>query len=60
MTEHFFNCPYCWKRISMLFDPSVSKQNYVEDCENCCNPIEIDVAFENEELVNFESSKLGQ
>jgi len=50
MNEHFFQCPYCWEEISMLLDPSLS-QTYIEDCEVCCNPIEIDVVFENNELV---------
>lgn len=41
LEEHFFTCPYCWQQISMLLDLSVSEQSYVEDCENCCNPIAI-------------------
>lgn len=52
MNEHFFQCPYCWKEISMLLDPSAS-QTYIEDCEVCCNPIEIDVVFENSELISL-------
>ena len=54
MLEHFFQCPFCWEEISMLLDPSVSDQTYVEDCEICCNPIEIHAKFENQELVFFE------
>ena len=37
--EHFFNCPYCGKNISMLVDTSVSPQQYIEDCSVCCAPI---------------------
>ncbi|UMB54659.1 CPXCG motif-containing cysteine-rich protein [Lutibacter sp. A64] len=51
MKEHFFQCPYCWKEISMLFDTSVSNQTYIEDCEICCNPIEINPVFNHSELV---------
>ena len=29
----------------MLLDPSIQQQNYVEDCEICCNPIEISSQF---------------
>ncbi|MBT5323479.1 MAG: CPXCG motif-containing cysteine-rich protein, partial [Campylobacteraceae bacterium] len=36
MIEHFFTCPYCWERISMLLDPDMSGEEYVEDCEVCC------------------------
>lgn len=59
MFEHFFQCPYCWEEISMLLDPSIS-QTYVEDCEVCCNPIEIRVKFEEGDLVSFQATELGQ
>ncbi len=54
--EFFFNCPYCWSEISMLFDLSVRTQTYVEDCEVCCNPIEIHYQVEDGEIVVFEAS----
>jgi len=54
MLEHFFQCPYCWETISMLLDDSIANQTYIEDCETCCNPIEIQVTFENTNLVLFE------
>jgi hypothetical protein len=60
MEEHHFQCPYCWEEISMLLDPSVSRQAYVEDCEICCNPIEVYVRFEQEELLEFEVRNLEQ
>lgn len=60
MTEHFFQCPYCWENISMLLDPSVKEQRYIEDCENCCNPIEISVKFQAGELQEFEVRSIEQ
>ncbi|WKK64577.1 CPXCG motif-containing cysteine-rich protein [Lutimonas zeaxanthinifaciens] len=60
MEEHFFQCPYCWEEISMLTDPSVAEQILVEDCEVCCNPIEINIAFDQGVMVRFESKDLGQ
>jgi hypothetical protein len=54
MEEHYFQCPYCWQDISMLFDSSIGMQKYIEDCEVCCNPIEIIVVYENSELVSLE------
>ncbi|WP_298791842.1 CPXCG motif-containing cysteine-rich protein [uncultured Allomuricauda sp.] len=60
MFEHFFQCPYCWEEISFLLDSSVNTQTYVEDCEVCCNPIEVTPIFENNELLNFEVRELGQ
>lgn len=60
MDEHFFQCPYCWEEISFLLDSSVSKQTYVEDCEVCCNPIEVSMTFEDQALIAFEARELGQ
>ncbi|MCW5518747.1 CPXCG motif-containing cysteine-rich protein [Aureitalea sp. L0-47] len=59
MEEHYFQCPYCWEEISMLLDPSES-QTYVEDCEVCCNPIELRVTFENGMLIAFEAVSIEQ
>ncbi len=44
----------------MLLDSSVPAQTYVEDCEVCCNPIEISARFVNQELVEFDPKELGQ
>lgn len=60
MIEHIFQCPYCWEEISMLLDASVNRQTYIEDCEICCNPIEISVYFEANELYKFEAQSIEQ
>lgn len=59
LEEHFFTCPYCWQRISMLLDLSVPEQAYVEDCEVCCRPLRIHYAVEDETLVAFEATPDG-
>lgn len=41
-------------------DASVIQQTYVEDCEVCCNPIEVMARFENDQLMAFEANELGQ
>jgi len=51
--EHYFFCPYCGEEISMVLDLSVRRQTYVEDCEVCCNPIEISYRAEEDELSSF-------
>lgn len=60
MIEHFFSCPYCWENISMLLDSSMSTQSYIEDCEVCCNPIEVKVEFLDLELVDFQANSIEQ
>jgi transcription elongation factor Elf1 len=51
--EHFFICPYCGEEISMMLDLSVRRQAYVEDCEVCCNPIEISYTVDGDSLSSF-------
>ena len=56
--EHFFICPYCGEEISMVLDLSVRRQTYVEDCEVCCNPIEISYSVEDDALSRFAAKVL--
>ena len=60
LVEQSFNCPYCGAPITVLLDPSVPAQTYVEDCEVCCNPMEVAYAFENEDLAAFEAQSIEQ
>jgi len=60
MDEYFFQCPYCWEQISMLIDTSQSQQTYIEDCETCCNPIQLTVASENQEIIGFQAENIEQ
>lgn len=53
--EHSFTCPFCGADISMVLDLSVHRDTYVEDCEVCCNPLEIRYTVEDEALVDFEA-----
>jgi hypothetical protein len=56
--EYFFSCPYCWERISVVLDTSVRTQTYVEDCEVCCQPIEVRYAIQDDEVADFEAKTL--
>jgi len=60
MQEHFFTCPYCWEDVSMLLDSSRSEQTYIEDCEVCCNPIEVTARFLYSELKEFQANSIEQ
>ena len=58
-TEHSFTCPYCWQPISMIIEPTAAHQEYVEDCEVCCNPVLVAFQVVDDELV-FVAKDLGQ
>jgi Cysteine-rich CPXCG len=42
----------------MVLDLSVHRDTYVEDCEVCCNPLEIRYTVEDEALVDFEAKTM--
>lgn len=58
--EHIFTCPYCWQEISMVLDLSVEEQNYIEDCEVCCRPIQINYTAEDFQLMDFLAENIEQ
>ncbi len=58
--EHFFTCPHCWQKISMILDVSIEEQTYIEDCEVCCNPIQIGYSVVDFEIENFWAESLEQ
>jgi hypothetical protein len=42
----------------MVLDTSVQSQLYVEDCEVCCQPIEVRYTIAHDEVRNFEARTL--
>ena len=60
MLEEYFDCPYCWENQLKMVDPSVKKQNFIEDCEVCCNPIDFQISIENNEVIFFQPEKIDQ
>jgi transcription elongation factor Elf1 len=39
LTEKSISCPYCGETIEVLIDSSDLDQEYIEDCQVCCKPI---------------------
>ena len=58
--EYHFACPHCWQPVCVLLDLSVGGQQYVQDCEVCCNPLEIVYEVQDGAICAFEVSELGQ
>ncbi len=51
LLEVTVQCPYCWEQFSLLIDASVESQEYVEDCEVCCRPIDFAIDIDEEDQV---------
>lgn len=45
-------CPYCGESIDILLDLSVPDQEYIEDCQVCCQPIVFDVSLDGDDAVS--------
>ncbi|WP_283787513.1 CPXCG motif-containing cysteine-rich protein [Bermanella sp. WJH001] len=43
LPEHLINCPYCNETNEILieFNEDSETQDYIEDCQVCCQPIHI-------------------
>lgn len=43
LDEQTIGCPYCGEPIRVMIDSSAGDQQYIEDCQVCCSPIEFHV-----------------
>ena len=50
-------CPYCWETIEITVDCSVASQEYVEDCEVCCQPIVMTVEISMQGTPNVQVTR---
>jgi hypothetical protein len=51
LIEVTVQCPYCWEQFNLLVDASVESQEYVEDCEVCCRPIDFTIEVDEHDEV---------
>ena len=49
--EHRVSCPFCAEAMSILLDISAGDQRYIEDCQICCQPMQISFQSDGKELV---------
>lgn len=48
LEEKDVTCPYCGETFGVVLDLTAGDQRYIEDCEVCCQPIELDVQVDLE------------
>lgn len=58
--ESRFTCPHCWQEVSVLLDLSVGSQTLIQDCEVCCNPLELAYEVRDGEVQSFGVREIGQ
>ena len=40
-------CPYCGEPIELVVDESAGSSSYIEDCQVCCSPMQVDVEVDD-------------
>lgn len=53
LIEREIQCPYCGEMITVMLDCSVSSQEYIEDCQVCCQPINFVVTVRGDDDVSL-------
>jgi hypothetical protein len=54
-------CPYCGAAVEITLDPgSGASQDYVEDCEVCCQPWQVSVRYDDEGHAEVSVSPLSE
>ena len=56
LEEKNIQCPYCGETINVLIDTSVPHQNYIEDCQVCCRPINFDIVITHDDDIFVSAS----
>ena len=44
LIEKTIGCPYCGEMIDVLIDTADLGQQYIEDCQVCCKPINFSIS----------------
>lgn len=47
LQTHYLSCPYCGEIIQIIVDCSIPEQEYIEDCQVCCRPINFHVNIDS-------------
>lgn len=59
LVERRIRCPFCTARMDILLDLSAGSQSYVEDCQVCCQPMQITFETDTDEVLEFDVSRAG-
>ena len=54
IVERTIGCPFCGESIGVLLDPSGDDQSYIEDCQVCCQPMQISFEADDGAVANLQ------
>lgn len=50
LIERDVSCPFCGETITLLIDASAGAQQYIEDCQVCCRPLQVTIEADDDEI----------
>ncbi len=53
LQSKIINCPYCGELLEILLDLSAGSQSYIEDCQVCCRPMELQLVADENQVDNM-------
>ena len=59
LLDRNIGCPYCGERLTIVLDLSAGSQSYVEDCQVCCQPMQISFSADDGELEHLQVERAG-
>ena len=59
LLDRNIGCPYCGERLTIVLDLSAGSQSYVEDCQVCCQPMQVSFSAEDGELEYLQVERAG-
>ena len=54
MIDRRITCPFCAERMTIVVDLSAGGQSYVEDCQVCCQPMQVTYDVGDDELTGLQ------
>ena len=54
LEERQIGCPFCSESITLLLDVSAGSQNYIEDCQVCCRPMQVTLDVNDGEIASLQ------
>jgi hypothetical protein len=54
LEERQIGCPFCSESITILLDVSAGSQQYIEDCQVCCRPMQVTLDVNDGEIASLQ------
>ncbi len=59
LLDRRIGCPYCGETLTIVLDLSAGGQSYIEDCQVCCQPMQVTFSAAEGELEFVQVERAG-